>query len=182
MSLEPVVCVCCFLSRTRISRRTRNTSDLSNCATRFEDYFVNRVKQLTFTFPEDATTSSGSPFWSAPKRFPKALEFTSSDPGHLSFIAAASILRAETYGITVPEWAVNAKKLAEVVDHIKLPEFIPKQGVRIETDEKATTMNIGAADDESIIEQLINKLEEGAKTLPPGFHMNPVQFEKVRPI
>ncbi|KAG0458597.1 hypothetical protein HPP92_023754 [Vanilla planifolia] len=32
---------------------------------RFEDYFSNRVKQLTYTFPEDAVTSSGSPFWSA---------------------------------------------------------------------------------------------------------------------
>lgn len=140
---------------------------------------MNRVKQLTFTFPEDATTSSGSPFWSAPKRFPKALEFTSSDPAYLSFIAAASILRAETYGIAAPDWATNAKKLAEVVDQIKLPDFVPKQGVKIETDEKATTMNSGSFDDESIIDQLINKLEEGAKTLAPGFHMNPIQFEKV---
>ena len=44
--------------------------------TKFEDYFANRVKQLTFTFPEDSTTSTGLPFWSAPKRFPKPLQFT----------------------------------------------------------------------------------------------------------
>ncbi|KAL2611067.1 hypothetical protein R1flu_022759 [Riccia fluitans] len=145
---------------------------------RFEDYFVNRVKQLTFTFPEDATTSSGSPFWSAPKRFPKAVEFSSSDPAHLSLIAAASILRAETFDIKIPDWAINAKKLAEAVDQVKLPEFVPKQGVKIETDEKATTLTSSGFDDESVIEQLINRLEEGTKTLPPGFHMNPIQFEK----
>ncbi|KAG6383981.1 hypothetical protein SASPL_156234 [Salvia splendens] len=40
----------------------------------FEDYFANRVKQLAFTFPEDAATSTGAPFWSAPKRFPQAVD------------------------------------------------------------------------------------------------------------
>ena len=29
------------------------------------------MKQLIFTFPEDAATSTGAPFWSAPKRFPR---------------------------------------------------------------------------------------------------------------
>jgi ubiquitin-activating enzyme E1 len=141
---------------------------------------VNRVKQLTFTFPEDATTSSGTPFWSAPKRFPRALEYTSSDPAYLSLMAAASILRAETYGIPIPEWALDAKKLAGAVDKVKLPEFVPKQGVKIVTDEKATSLSTAAYDDESIIDQLINKLEQGAKSLPPGFQMNPIQFEKVK--
>ncbi|KAG6631175.1 hypothetical protein CIPAW_13G072700 [Carya illinoinensis] len=30
---------------------------------KFEDYFANRVKQLIYTFPEDAATSTGAPFW-----------------------------------------------------------------------------------------------------------------------
>ncbi|KAI0519287.1 hypothetical protein KFK09_006729 [Dendrobium nobile] len=68
---------------------------------RFEDYFANRVKQLTFTFPEDALTSSGSPFWSAPKRFPRPLQFSTSDPSHVDFIVSSSILRAETFGIPI---------------------------------------------------------------------------------
>lgn len=146
---------------------------------RFEDYFSNRVKQLTFTFPENATTSTGSPFWSAPKRFPKALQFTSSDPSYLSFVAAGSILRAKTFGISIPGWALDVKKLGEAVDRIKLPDFLPKQGVKIVTDEKATNMNTMSLDDDSHIEQLIKTLEEGVKNLPPGFHMNPIPFEKV---
>ncbi|KAK3139148.1 hypothetical protein QOZ80_5AG0378620 [Eleusine coracana subsp. coracana] len=145
---------------------------------KFEDYFSNRVKQLTFTFPEDAMTSSGAPFWSAPKRFPRPLEFSSSDPSHLNFLLAASILRAETFGITIPDWAKDPEKLAEAVDKVIVPDFQPKQGVKIETDEKATSLSSASVDDAAVIEELIAKLEAISKTLPPGFHMNPVQFEK----
>jgi ubiquitin-activating enzyme E1 len=146
---------------------------------RFEDYFSNRVKQLTFTFPEDAMTSSGAPFWSAPKRFPRPLEFSSSDSSHLNFLLAASVLRAETFGIPIPDWAKNPKKLAEAVDKVIVPDFQPKQGVKIETDEKATSLSSASVDDAAVIEELIAKLEAIFKTLPPRFHMNPIQFEKV---
>lgn len=137
------------------------------------------MKQLTFTFPETATTSTGAPFWSAPKRFPKPLEFTSSDPAYLAFIHAASVLRAEVYGIAVPDWAQSPTRLSDVVNRVKIPEFLPKAGVKIETDEKATTLSTNTIDDEAVIDQLIRTLEEGFKNLPPGFHLNPIQFEKV---
>ncbi|KAL5974963.1 E1 ubiquitin-activating protein [Asimina triloba] len=145
---------------------------------KFEDYFVNRVKQLTFTFPEDAATSTGAPFWSAPKRFPRPLEFSSSDLGHLHFVMAASILRAETYGIPIPDWAKDTKGLADAVDKVMVPEFCPKEGVKIETDEKATSVTAASADDAAIINDLIAKVEECAKKLSTGFRMNPIQFEK----
>lgn len=145
---------------------------------RFEDYFSNRVKQLIFTFPEDSKTNTGALFWSAPKRFPKPLDFTSQDPSFLSFVAAAAILRAETYGIAIPDWAESVKGLAEAVDRIELPQFQPRQGVKIVTDEKATNVTAPASDDTMVIDQLINMLDDGASTLPPGFQMNPIQFEK----
>ena len=147
---------------------------------RFEDYFSNRVKQLAFTFPEDSVTSSGAPFWSAPKRFPRPAEFSSSNPSQLSFILALSILRAETFGIPIPEWAKTPNKLAaEAVDKVIVPDFQPKQGVKIVTDEKATSLSSASVDDAAVIEELIAKLEDTYKTLPSGFHMNPIQFEKV---
>eukprot|EP00249_Psilotum_nudum_P022864 c28665_g1_i1 orf=405-3575(+) len=145
---------------------------------RFEDYFANRVRQLIFTFPEDATTSTGAPFWSAPKRFPKPLDFNSQDPAYLSFISAASILRAQTYSIPVPDWVHNAKTLAEMVDQIQLPDFKPKQGVKIVTDEKVTTLNTPAFDDSAAIDHLIQVLDEGTRSLLPDFRMNPIPFEK----
>ncbi|RWV88412.1 hypothetical protein BHE74_00039323, partial [Ensete ventricosum] len=146
---------------------------------RFEDYFSNRVKQLTFTFPEDAATSTGVPFWSAPKRFPRPLEFSSSDLGHLHFVMAASLLRAETFGIPIPDWSKYPKKFADAVDRVIVPEFQPKTGVKIVTDEKATSLSSVSVDDAAVISDLLAKLEECAKKLPPGFRMNPVQFEKV---
>ncbi|RRT56410.1 hypothetical protein B296_00021631 [Ensete ventricosum] len=45
-----------------------------------------------------------------------ASNFSSIDPSHLQFVMAASILRAETFGIYVPDWATNPEKLAEAVD------------------------------------------------------------------
>ncbi|KAJ1277398.1 hypothetical protein BS78_04G000800 [Paspalum vaginatum] len=144
---------------------------------KFEDYFANRVKQLIFTFPEDAMTSSGAPFWSAPKRFPRPLEFSSADPSHLNFLLAASVLRAETFRIPIPDWAKNPKKLAEAVVKVIVPDFQPKQGVKM-TDDKATSLSSASVDDAAIIEELIAKLESINKTLPSGFHMNPIQFEK----
>ncbi|XP_078162757.1 ubiquitin-activating enzyme E1 1-like [Carex rostrata] len=145
---------------------------------KFEDYFANRVKQLTYTFPENSMNSSGTRFWSAPKRFPRPLEFSTSDLSHLHFIMAGAILRAETFGIPTPDWAKDPKKLAEAIDKVIVPEFQPKQGVKIETDEKATNLSTASIDDAAVINELIVKLEDCAKVLSPGFKMNPIQFEK----
>ena len=55
------------------------------------------------------------------------------------------------------------------------------QGVKIETDEKATkAMTNSAIDDEGVIQELGEKLVSGMKSLAPGFKMMPIQFEKVR--
>lgn len=145
---------------------------------KFEDYFVNRVKQLTYTFPEDALTSNGAPFWSAPKRFPRPLEFSTDDQSHLHFIMAASILRAETFGIPVPDWVKSPKKLADAVSKVIVPDFEPRKDVKIETDEKATSLPASSIDDAVVIDELIMKLDNCQQQLLPGFRMNPIQFEK----
>lgn len=137
------------------------------------------MKQLIYTFPEDASTSTGAPFWSPPKRFPRPLEFSSSDPSHLHFIMAASILRAETFGIPIPDWANNPKKLTEAVDSFVIPVFQPKEDAKIVTDEKATSLSTASVDDAAVINELVMKLEQCRKNLLPGFQMKPIQFEKV---
>ncbi|GJN10598.1 hypothetical protein PR202_ga28705 [Eleusine coracana subsp. coracana] len=111
---------------------------------KFEDYFSNRVKQLTFTFPEDAATST--------------------EQSH--------------FGIAIPDWAKNKSKLADAVTKVAVPKFEPKKGVNIVTDEKATNLSSASVDDASVINDLLSKLEEHAKNLPPGFQMKPIQFEK----
>uniref|UniRef100_M8BGW3 Ubiquitin-activating enzyme E1 3 n=1 Tax=Aegilops tauschii TaxID=37682 RepID=M8BGW3_AEGTA len=85
--------------------------NIDHCLTwarsKFEDYFSNRVKQLTFAFPEDAATSTGASYWSAPKRFPHPVQFSAVDSSHIQFILASSILRAMSFGIPIPDWVNN---------------------------------------------------------------------------
>jgi hypothetical protein len=46
---------------------------------RFEERFNNEIRQLLFTFPKDAVTDSGQPFWSGPKRAPDPITFDSNN-------------------------------------------------------------------------------------------------------
>ena len=116
---------------------------------RFQEAFHDKIAQLTFTFPEDAVTSTGSPFWSAPKRFPKVVDFSSSDVAHLALTRALANLKAEVHGVERPEWAADDAKLAAAVDAVEVPVFEPKAGVKIETDPKATeaASSAGGMDD-----------------------------------
>ncbi|MFS7945623.1 putative ubiquitin/SUMO-activating enzyme E1, THIF-type NAD/FAD binding, ubiquitin-activating enzyme [Helianthus anomalus] len=170
------------LERVLECLETQRCESFVDCITwarlKFEDYFANRVKQLTFTFPEDAVNTSGAPFWSAPKRFPRPLQFSVQDQSHLNFVMAASILQAETYGIQIPEWVKSHAKFADAVSEVAVPEFEPKEGVKIVTDDKDTDMSTVFIDDSVVINELVNRLKLCYKNLPQGFRMNPIRFEK----
>lgn len=45
----------------------------------FEERYNNAIRQLLYSLPKDAVTSSGQPFWSSPKRAPDPLTFNSND-------------------------------------------------------------------------------------------------------
>lgn len=45
----------------------------------FEDKYNNAIRQLLYSLPKDAVTSTGQPFWSGPKRAPNPLTFDSND-------------------------------------------------------------------------------------------------------
>lgn len=82
--------------------------------------FHERIAQLTYTFPEDATTSTGSLFWSAPKRFPEPLTFDPADPSHVAFAQAGAILKAQVHNIQVPSWAANLRKVVIICQYAGL--------------------------------------------------------------
>ena len=127
---------------------------------RFQEVFHDKIAQLTYTFPEDAVTSTGSPFWSAPKRFPKVVAFSSGDAAHLALTRAMANLKAEVHGVARPDWAADDAKLAEAVDAVRVHAFEPKAGVKIETDPKATeAASAGGMDDEAVIEDTLARLE-----------------------
>ncbi|CAO2820146.1 unnamed protein product [Amaranthus hypochondriacus] len=161
------------------NERCDTFQDCITCARlRFEDYFSNRVKELTFTFPEDSVTSTGALFWSAPKRFPRPLQFSVEDASHLHFVTAAAKLLAENYGIPIPDWITCPQTLADAINNVIVPDFDPKEDATYDTDEEATSVSSDLMDDGTIIEQLIEKLENCRVRLPSNFRMNPVQFEK----
>lgn len=143
---------------------------------KFQDYFHDRIAQLVYTFPEDALTSSGTPFWSPPKRFPKPVTFDMSDQAHVMFVRSMANLKAGVYGIPTPEW--DESKALAMLSRTEIPEFKPKSGVKIETDPNATA-NRPALSDESVILNLIDKLEQGSHDLRKAdLRLNPVHFEK----
>ena len=146
---------------------------------KFQEYFYDKVAQLIFTFPEDAVTSTGAPFWSAPKRFPGVVEWSASDPAHASFVQALAILLAETYAVEIPDYARDAAKVAEVAAKVSVEQFVPQAGVKIETDPKATApARSDGTNDMEVIESLCTELDKYQATLPQGFKMSPISFEK----
>ena len=50
----------------------------------FEEKYNNAIRQLLFSLPKDAVTSTGQPFWSGPKRAPDPLTFDSSDVSRIN--------------------------------------------------------------------------------------------------
>lgn len=146
---------------------------------KFEEYFHNKIAQLIYTFPEDATTSSQTAFWSAPKRFPRVLEIDPKDAGHASLLQGLSILLAEIYGVKTPEWASDMHKVAEVAVGFDIPKFTPKDGVHIETDPTKNESSAMSYEDEGfVISKLFNKVETAISGFPSGFALSPIKFEK----
>jgi ubiquitin-activating enzyme E1 len=46
------------------------------------------------------------------------------------------------YGIPRPEWAADAAAVAAAAAKVVVPEFVPKKGVKIETDPKVGTAGL----------------------------------------
>lgn len=100
----------------------------------FETEFSNKILQLLHTFPKDSETSTGTPFWSGPKRAPDALKFDTNNPTHFGFVVAAANLHAFNYNIKSPgtERSIYLRELENVI----VPDFSPDSNVKIQADDK----------------------------------------------
>jgi hypothetical protein len=102
--------------------RPRDFADCIRWArTRYEEYFVNNIKRLVFTFPPDSLTAEGIPFWHPPKRCPVPAEFCLEDPAHFAFIEAAANLRAYNFGIRGHK--TTRDEVAAAIKGLVLPAF-----------------------------------------------------------
>ncbi|VVC39184.1 Ubiquitin-activating enzyme, catalytic cysteine domain,THIF-type NAD/FAD binding fold,Ubiquitin-activating [Cinara cedri] len=161
------------MARKLLKKAPKNFDDCIEWARlHFEDQFSNQIKQLLINFPPDETTSSGQPFWSGLKRCPKPISFDVNNMLHLDFIFAASNLKAEAYNINQIRDRIY---IAKVVSLVKVPEFVPKSGIRIaENNTQVTVVS-------SIVN--LNELNNTQEDLPPAaslkkFKIVPLEFEE----
>ena len=100
----------------------------------FQDVFNYKIKQLLSAFPADhIIEDTGKLFWSGLKRVPTALELDFNDKIHVELIQSAANIYATMFNIPMEK---NADKVVEIAKKIPLKPFVPKAGVKIETDEK----------------------------------------------
>lgn len=135
------------LNRILDSVVTSRPSSYTDCVVwarhKFQDLFVNKIKQLLHNFPLDkqVKSSGGSgpsvPFWSGAKKPPSPLVFDTEEPLHMEFIKTCANLRAGAFGLAIEtdDAAVKAALSA-----VSVTEFKPVDGLVIpSTDEEAKT-------------------------------------------
>lgn len=141
----------------------------------FQVNYSNQIRQLLFNFPPEQMTSSGAPFWSGPKRCPHAIDFDSDNELHLDYIIAAANIKAFMCGLPPLRKRTAIK---EMVDKVKVPEFVPRSGVKIAvTDAEAQAGGNGEMDS-SALERLKNALPSPDQLKGRKMNVNVVDFEK----
>lgn len=100
----------------------------------FEKQYNNAIQQLLYNFPKDAVSSTGTPFWSGPKRAPDPLKFDPENPTHFGFVVAATNLHAFNYNINVKD--KSRDDYLRALDSMIIPDFSPDANVKIQADDK----------------------------------------------
>jgi len=143
---------------------------------KFEEYFTNNIQQLLYNFPKDMITNTGTPFWSGPKRAPAAFVFDSNNSECINFIIAAANLKAQIHGIKGERSNISLFK--KILSNTIVPDFSPKQGVKISTDPEEKDKDKPAPEDDD--DENLKKLQA---SIPPsttfkGIKFFPIEFEK----
>ncbi|PFH52661.1 hypothetical protein AMATHDRAFT_74124 [Amanita thiersii Skay4041] len=137
----------------------------------FEKDYNNDIRQLLFSLPKDAVTSTGQPFWSGPKRAPDPLTFNSNDPLHLQYMIAAANLHAFNYGL---KGETDPAIFRKVADAVIVPEFTPKSGIKVQVSDNDPVPQDNTGPDD--LDELIAKLPPPSSLA--GYRLIPVEFEK----
>ena len=137
---------------------------------KFEDLFSNTIKQLLYNFPKDSVTSQGVKFWSGPKRPPTPEVFDPKNKLHLDFIMATANLHAYNYGLKGER---DPQLFFKTLQSIKVPEFSPKQGVKIAVVESELNQQ---GEDHNDVDSIIKSLPAASSFA--GLRLLPAEFEK----
>uniref|UniRef100_A0A9R1SD38 E1 ubiquitin-activating enzyme n=2 Tax=Cyprinus carpio TaxID=7962 RepID=A0A9R1SD38_CYPCA len=131
----------------------------------FQCQYNNNIRQLLHNFPPDQV-SSGAPFWSGPKRCPHPLEFSTNNDLHMDYIMAAANLLAQSYGLP---GSTERSVLTKLLQDIKVPEFIPKSGVKIHVSDQ----ELQSANASIELKTLLPSTEATSQ-----YKLCPIEFEK----
>lgn len=142
----------------------------------FEEQYNNNIQQLLYTFPKDSVTSTGTPFWSGPKRAPTPLQFDINNPEHFTFVKAAAQLHAFNYGIKGTN--VDQATYKKILDNMIIPEFTPSSDVKIQANDSDPDPNAASSgfDDTAELNKLLDSLP--APNTLAGYRLTKVEFEK----
>ncbi|KAH7031068.1 uncharacterized protein B0I36DRAFT_267760 [Microdochium trichocladiopsis] len=141
----------------------------------FEKQYNNAIQQLLYNFPKDSVSSSGTPFWSGPKRAPDPLKFDPKNSTHFGFIVAAANLHAFNYNINTS--GVSKELYTKVLDNMIIPDFSPDSNVKIQEKDSDPDPNANDSfDDNAELQKITDSLPSASKMA--GFKLTPVEFEK----
>merc|ERR1711990_303698 len=143
----------------------------------WQELFHNQIAQLLHNFPPDQVTSTGSPFWSGPKKCPTALVWNSEDEMHIDFVEAAANLKAEIYGI---EKNKDRTVIKAIIAKVNVPVFEPKSGVKIAvTDAEAQAQAQGGEmSDSDTLNALLSEIPAPEAFKKEKLRITPCEFEK----
>merc|ERR1711936_1217770 len=149
------------VARLLVKERPSNFEDCVAWARlTWQELFHNQIAQLLHNFPPDQVTSTGSPFWSGPKKCPKVLNFDPEDQMHFDFVEAAANLRAGVYGI---KGTKDVDQIKGILKQVVVPVFEAKSGVKIAaTDAEAQAQAENSMSDTQVLEQLLGELPAAA--------------------
>ncbi|ETN83338.1 ubiquitin-activating enzyme E1 [Necator americanus] len=141
----------------------------------FQEHYHDNIAQMLHSFPADQVTDQGAKFWSGTKRCPHVLDFDPSQEEHRNFVYAASILRAQVYGIKP---ILDIDLVMKIASSVQPPPFRPRAGVKIAVTEAEAKENAEAEDAnaDGALEQVKVKLARlNTKSIQK---LNPIDFEK----
>jgi len=141
---------------------------------KFEEYFNNNIKQLLYNFPLDMVTNSGAPFWSGPKRPPRALQFNPDDDAHMSFVIFAANLRAFNY--VIKDTSCDHQLFKKIISNMMVPDFSPKKGVKIKASDTEQDESRGMEDDDALAQNVLSELP--LPNVASHISLIPIEFEK----
>jgi len=122
-----------------------------------------------------------APFWSGAKRAPHPVNFDIHNQTHVDFIVSGSFLRAYNFGIIKSELKPedlekHIERIVKFIPNVMVPEFAPKSGLKIQTDERDNNNNPQSDIDMTPIAELTAQLP--APHTLGGLKLNVVEFEK----